>query len=104
VRAAREVKFQETMLAGMLRQYEAAKLDEAKEGPVLQQVDVAQPPDRKSKPARALIVLGATLVAFLLSSVFVIWRRYRALVREQDPEAAQAWDRLAAAWRLRRKA
>jgi tyrosine-protein kinase Etk/Wzc len=104
VRAAREVKFQETMLAGMLRQYEAAKLDEAKEGPVLQQVDVAQPPDRKSKPARALIVLGATLTALLLSSVFVIWRRYRALVREQDPEAAQAWDRLAAAWRLRRKA
>jgi tyrosine-protein kinase Etk/Wzc len=104
VRAAREVKFQETMLASMLRQYEVAKLDEAKEGPVLQQVDVAQPPDRKSKPSRALIVLGATLAALLLSSLFVIWRRYRALIREQDPEAAQAWDRLAAAWRLRRKA
>lgn len=103
VRAAREVKFQETMLASMLRQYEAAKLDEAKEGPVLQQVDVAQPPDRKSKPSRALIVLGATLAALLLSSLFVIARRYRALIREQNPEAAQAWDRLAAAWRLRRK-
>lgn len=104
VRAAREVKFQETMLATMLRQYESAKLDEAKEGPVLQQVDVAQPPDRKSKPSRALIVLGSALVALLASSAFVIARRYRALVREQDPEAAQAWDRLAAAWRLRRKA
>jgi tyrosine-protein kinase Etk/Wzc len=103
VRAAREVKFQEAMLAGMLRQYEAAKLDEAKEGPVLQQVDVALPPDRKSKPSRALIVLGGMLAALLLSSAFVIWRRYRALVREQDPEAAQAWERMAAAWRLRRK-
>ncbi|WOB08079.1 Wzz/FepE/Etk N-terminal domain-containing protein [Piscinibacter gummiphilus] len=104
VRAAREVKFQETMLASMLRQYEVAKLDEAKEGPALQQVDVAQPPDRKSKPSRALIVLGAALAALLLSSFFVILRRYRALVREQDPEAAQAWARMAAAWRLRRKA
>lgn len=104
VRAAREVKFQETMLASMLRQYEVAKLDEAKEGPALQQVDVAQPPDRKSKPSRALIVLGAALAALLLSSFFVILRRYRALVREQDPEAAQAWERMAAAWRLRRKA
>lgn len=104
VRAAREVKFQETMLASMLRQYEVAKLDEAKEGPVLQQVDVAQPPDRKSKPSRALIVLGATLAALLVSSIFVILRRYRALLREQDPEAAQAWERMAAAWRLRRKA
>lgn len=104
VRAAREVKFQETMLATMLRQYEAAKLDEAKEGPVLQQVDVAQPPDRKSKPSRALIVLGAALAALILSSLFVVARRYRALVREQDPQAAQAWERMAAAWRLRRKA
>lgn len=103
VRAAREVKFQETMLASMLRQYEAAKLDEAKEGPVLQQVDVAQPPDRKSKPSRALIVLAAAAAALLLSSLFVVWRRYRALVREQDPEAAQAWERMAAAWRLRRR-
>ena len=103
VRAAREVKFQETMLASMLRQYEAAKLDEAKEGPALQQVDVAQPPDRKSKPSRALIVLASTLVALLLSSAWVIATRYRRLLREQDPEADQAWQRMAAAWRLRRK-
>jgi tyrosine-protein kinase Etk/Wzc len=102
VRALREVKFQETMLASMLRQFEIAKLDEAKEGPALQQVDVAVPPDRKSKPARAVIVLTATLLAFLVSCIFVIGRRYRALVREQDPESAQAWARLAQAWRLRR--
>lgn len=103
VRAAREVKFQETMLAAMLRQYEAAKLDEAKEGPALQQVDVALPPDRKSKPSRALIVLASTLAALLASSLYVIARRYRALMREQDPESAQAWERLSAAWRWRRQ-
>ncbi len=102
VRALREVKFQETMLATMLRQFEAAKLDEAKEGPQLQQVDVAQPPDRKSKPARSLIVLGSTLAAFLAASVFVIGRRYLRLSREQDPQQAQAWAALAQAWRLRR--
>ncbi|MBC7993681.1 MAG: hypothetical protein H7Z15_10605 [Rhizobacter sp.] len=103
VRAAREVKFQETMLVSMLRQFEIAKLDEAKEGPALQQVDVALPPDRKSKPARALIVMAATLAALLGASLFVIARRYRALLREQDPESAQAWARLADAWRLRGK-
>lgn len=104
VRAAREVKFQETMLASMLRQFEIAKLDEAKEGPALQQVDVALPPDRKSKPSRALIVLSATLLALLASCLVVLWRRYRALLREQDPESALAWARLAQAWRLRRSA
>jgi hypothetical protein len=58
VRARRELKIQETLLESMIRQFEIAKLDEAKEGPRLQQVDVALPPDRKSKPSRALIVLG----------------------------------------------
>lgn len=102
VRAAREVKFQETMLASMLRQFEIAKLDEAKENLALQQVDVAQPPDRKSKPGRAMIVLGSAFAAFLLTSLLVVFRRYRALVREQDPESAQAWERFSRAWRLRR--
>lgn len=101
VRAAREVKFQETMMTSMLRQFEVAKLDEAKEGQSLQQVDVAMPPDRKSKPSRALIVLAATFAALLLSSLFVVWRKYRAMVREQNPETAQAWAQLAKAWRLR---
>jgi capsule polysaccharide export protein KpsE/RkpR len=101
VRAAREVKFQETMMTSMLRQFEVAKLDEAKEGQSLQQVDVAIPPDRKSKPSRALIVLAATFAALLLSSLFVVWRKYRALVREQSPETVQAWAQLAKAWRLR---
>jgi len=102
VRAAREVKFQETMLATMLRQYETAKLDEAKEGPVLQQVDVALPPDHKSKPSKGIIVLLSTLLALLGSSVVVVWRRYGALVRERDPEAAAAWARVGSAWRWRR--
>lgn len=102
VRAMREVKFQESLLAGMLRQFEIARLDEAKEGPVLQQVDMAVPPDYKSKPSRALIVLGGTMLALLLSSLYVIVRGYRQSVRDQDPERAQAWAQLAQAWRIRR--
>ena len=102
VRARRELKIQETILEGMLRQYEIAKLDEAKEGPVLQQVDVALPPDRKSKPSRALIVIAATFAALLLTCLWVVIRRYNALVRETDPEAAGAWEAFRNAWRLRR--
>ena len=101
VRARRELKLQETLLESMVRQYEIAKLDEAKEGPVLQQVDVALPPDRKSKPARALIVLVSTLLALLASSVFVVWRGYAAFAREVDPQGAQAWRDMTKAWRLR---
>lgn len=102
VRARRELKMQETILESMLRQYEIAKLDEAKEGPVLQQVDVALPPDYKSKPSRALIVLASTFVALLFSSLWVIVRRYSALSRQDDPGSEEAWRAMRAAWRTRK--
>ena len=101
VRARRELKLQETLLESMVRQYEIAKLDEAKEGPALQQVDVARPPDWKSKPSRALIVLASALLAFLLVSIWVVLRRYLALVRASDPQSAAAWNGLRKAWSLR---
>ena len=102
VRARRELKLQETILESMLRQFEIAKLDEAKEGTTLQTVDIAQPPDRKSKPSRVLIVLGGTLAALLASSAFVVVRRYGAWKREIDPEGAAAWRGLRQAWAWRR--
>ncbi len=101
VRARRELKLQETLLETMLRQFEAAKLDEAKEGPALQQVDIALPPDRKSKPSGALIALGGTLAALLLSTAYVVVRRYRAWSRAQFPEDAETRAALARAWRWR---
>ena len=101
VRARRELKLQETLFETMIRQFEAAKLDEAKEGPTLQQVDVATPPDRKSKPSGALIAAATTLLALLGSTLFVILRRYSAWSRELNPQDAQARVDLAKAWRWR---
>ena len=102
VRALRELKIQEALLESLLKQFELAKLDEAKDGPSLQRVDIALPPDRKSKPQRALIVLGSTLLAALATSGWVLWRRYSAVTREADPEANDAWARLRQAWRWKR--
>lgn len=101
VRARRELKLQETLLEAMIRQFEAAKLDEAKEGPTLQQVDIAQPPDRKSKPSVTLIALAATLAGLLLSTAFVVVRRYRVWSNAQFPQDAAARAALARAWRWR---
>ena len=103
VRARRELKLQETLLEGMIRQYEIAKLDEAKEGQAVQQVDVALPPDYKTKPSRALIVLASTMIALVLASAWVIVRRYAALVRQADPESEAAWRGVVRAWGFRRR-
>jgi capsule polysaccharide export protein KpsE/RkpR len=101
VRARREVKVQETLLEAMIRQYESAKLDEAKEGPVLQVVDVALPPDHKSKPSVALIAIASTLLAFLCASGFVFMRGFNAWSRETNPDEAAARAALRRAWRWR---
>jgi tyrosine-protein kinase Etk/Wzc len=102
VRARRELKLQETLLESMVRQYEIAKLDEAKEGPTLQQVDLALPPDRKSKPSRSLIVLASMLVALIVTSAWVVIRRYAAVTRANDPAASAAWHGLRRAWSFKR--
>jgi uncharacterized protein involved in exopolysaccharide biosynthesis len=61
-RRYRDVQYHETLFGLLAKQYEAARIDEAKNAPVIQVVDRAVPPDKKSGPLRALIIcLGAAL-------------------------------------------
>jgi uncharacterized protein involved in exopolysaccharide biosynthesis len=61
VRKLRDVKYNETLFEILARQFEIAKLDEAKEGALIQVVDPAIAPDRRSFPKRNLIVIGAAV-------------------------------------------
>ena len=66
VRKLRDVKYYDTIFEILARQFELAKLDEAKQGAVIQVVDSAVPPDKRSFPRRALIVIGATIAGFFV--------------------------------------
>ena len=70
----RNVKYYETMYELLAKQYEAAKLDEAKDAAIIQVLDKAIVPDRRSAPARTRIVLVATLIGGLVAllSVFML--------------------------------
>jgi uncharacterized protein involved in exopolysaccharide biosynthesis len=72
-------------------------VDEAREGAVIQVLDVALPPERKSKPKKALVAVIATLAAgfALLLFVFVRQALRNAAV---DGESAQKLERLRSAW------
>jgi tyrosine-protein kinase Etk/Wzc len=84
VRRYREVKYRETIFELLAKQYEAAKLDEAKEAAVIQVVDPAVQPDRKSSPIRALIVALSSVFAFI--GVIVYALLYEGLAHlQQDP-------------------
>ena len=74
VRAFREVKYQEAIFEIMAKQFELAKIDEAKDGGDVQQLDAAVPPERKSKPKRAIIVLVAVLGAGFLAVLLALLR------------------------------
>jgi capsule polysaccharide export protein KpsE/RkpR len=74
LRAARDLRYHEALFEMLAKQYEAARLEEAKSPPIIQVVDKAIPLDKRSWPPRTLLVMLATLVTtFLLCSVaFVI--------------------------------
>jgi uncharacterized protein involved in exopolysaccharide biosynthesis len=72
VRRLRDVKYYETIFDILARQFELAKLDEAKEGAIIQVVDPAVPPDKKSFPRRMLIVLSSVAVGFLVAILSVL--------------------------------
>jgi tyrosine-protein kinase Etk/Wzc len=72
VRKLRDVKYAETMFELLAKQYEAARLDEAKTAAVIQVLDPAIEPDRKSSPHRVLIVVIASLFGLVASGLYVL--------------------------------
>ncbi len=71
----REFKYHETLFELFSKQFELAKVDEAREGAVIQVLDAAQPPERKSKPKKALTAIIATLAAGFALLLFVFMRQ-----------------------------
>jgi tyrosine-protein kinase Etk/Wzc len=63
----REFKVKEAVVDLLTKQYEVAKLTEAKEISNLQVIQQARVPDKKSRPRRVVIVLASTFAAFALS-------------------------------------
>ncbi len=72
VRKLRDVKYAETIFEILAKQYEAARLDEAKTAAIIQVLDPAVEPDRKSSPPRILIVVIVTLLGFFGSGGYIL--------------------------------
>jgi uncharacterized protein involved in exopolysaccharide biosynthesis len=71
LRKLRDVKYNETLYELLAKQYEMAKLDEARDAVVIQIIDKAVQPERKVKPRRAIIVAMSTLAGLMFSILFV---------------------------------
>jgi uncharacterized protein involved in exopolysaccharide biosynthesis len=79
MRAVRELKYREAVYEAMTKQYEVARVDEAKDAAIIQVLDKALPPEMRSSPKRALIVLTVALLAlFLAVAIALITERVKA--------------------------
>jgi len=94
----RDVKYYETLFELFAKQFELAKVDEARDGPMIQVVDDALPPERKSKPMKGQIAVSTALGVGVLLLILVLVRQ---AIRQQvtDPETAAKFARLRQAWR-----
>jgi uncharacterized protein involved in exopolysaccharide biosynthesis len=80
LRKLRDVKYNETLYELMAKQYEMAKLDEARDAVVIQIIDKAVLPERKVKPKRALIVVLSTVAGFLCSMFGAFYLERRKII------------------------
>lgn len=94
----RDFKYYETLYELFAKQFELAKVDEAREGSVIQMVDVAQPPEKKSKPERVTIVVLTTFVTGFALLIFVFMRN-SLKAADQDPETLEKLNKLCSGWR-----
>jgi uncharacterized protein involved in exopolysaccharide biosynthesis len=79
----REFKYQDTMFELFSRQFELAKVDESREGAVIQVLDVAEPPEKKAQPKNAMISIITTLTAGFILLIFAFIREYLRNVSQE---------------------
>jgi tyrosine-protein kinase Etk/Wzc len=72
LRAAHELAYRQALFDMLMKQYDAARLDEAKEAAIIQVLEPAIEPDHKSSPKRALIVLLFTVVGFFIGCLVAL--------------------------------
>jgi capsule polysaccharide export protein KpsE/RkpR len=70
----RQLKVNEAIFETLTKQYELAKVEEAKELPSVKVLDAPEIPERRSSPPRLLIIIGGTLCSVVLAGVCIVGR------------------------------
>jgi uncharacterized protein involved in exopolysaccharide biosynthesis len=94
----REFKYQETMFELFAKQFELAKVDESREGAVIQVLDIAEPPEREAKPKKAMIAIFAILASGFALLLFVFIRSALKSA-SQNQETQHRLSALQASWK-----
>jgi capsule polysaccharide export protein KpsE/RkpR len=86
----RRTKIQEAIFETLTREYELAKVEEAKETPSVKILDPANVPEKKSYPRRAWIILSGTLFCLAAGIVWILVGSRWENIDPRDPGKAFA--------------
>jgi len=81
----REVQVQEAVFQLLTQQYEMARIQEAKDVPVVSVIDAPGIPEKKSFPPRLLLAILLTAVSVVFTSVLLLFQSQWLLVPAEDP-------------------
>jgi uncharacterized protein involved in exopolysaccharide biosynthesis len=81
----RRVRVQETVYELLTQQYEIARIQEAKDVPVVSVIDAPGIPEKKSFPPRTLLTLFLTIVIVAATAACLVLRHQWDLVSTTDP-------------------
>lgn len=79
----RDVKYHQVLYEILAKQYEASRLDEARDVAIIQVLDKAVAPETKIAPRRSVIVLAITILTFLLALLLALVFEYVQKLRGQ---------------------
>ncbi|OGW56945.1 MAG: hypothetical protein A3D21_05155 [Nitrospirae bacterium RIFCSPHIGHO2_02_FULL_42_12] len=83
-RLLRDTKVQQTLYELLIQQYEMARIQEAKDTPTVQVLDVAKVPEKSSKPNRKQIILVSTITAIFFSIFMIFFIEYLEKARKRS--------------------
>ncbi len=89
-RALREVKYRETLQDLLTRQYEGARVDEARQGSLIQVVEPAAVPDRADDSLRIWIAIGAFLFCLPIGLLVAVVAELISYLRDTH-HRARSW-------------
>jgi len=87
LRKLRDVKYNETVFELLAKQYETARIDEAKDAAVIQVMDAAVRPEKRYRPKRLLLTVLALLAGCILAGLWLflreVWERLQRDPRQR---------------------
>jgi tyrosine-protein kinase Etk/Wzc len=101
LRAQHELQYQQVLYDMLMKQYDAARIDESKDAAIIQIVEPAIDPDKKSSPRRGLIITLFTISGFLIGCIVAMLSWWREMA-QLDPYITSKLQRLSAALSVNR--